>query len=213
MALARDMVRSGEIDALVPERVWQEISRGLLSPRPDRMAQVLIECGAWSRLWPELPSIALERDRAHALFAQWPSANLAQRWALWCQGATTQQVLHIQQRLRTPTDVADLCDAWCVHQTTLLRPWGDARQACEQLHQMDAQRRPERVAQLIDLANHWADSDQARTSAAQWQRAFSALRSVDAKAIHQQALNLSLRGPEIGQFLMQAQTQAIAASA
>jgi len=53
-ALMRQMVDSGEIDALVPERVWQEVARGLLETRPSRMFQVLRECGALVRLFPEI---------------------------------------------------------------------------------------------------------------------------------------------------------------
>ena len=54
MALLREMVANGEVDALVPERVWQELSRGLLAPRPSRMLQVLRDCGALARLLPEV---------------------------------------------------------------------------------------------------------------------------------------------------------------
>ena len=36
-ALMREMVAAGEVDALVPERVWQEVSRGLMEAKPSRM--------------------------------------------------------------------------------------------------------------------------------------------------------------------------------
>ena len=54
LALMREMVANGEVDALVPERVWQELSRGLLAVQPSRMFEVLRECGALRRLLPEL---------------------------------------------------------------------------------------------------------------------------------------------------------------
>jgi len=54
MALMRRMVDEGEADALVAERVWQEISRGLMERRPSRMFDVLRECGALARVMPEL---------------------------------------------------------------------------------------------------------------------------------------------------------------
>ena len=50
MALLRQMVAQGEVDALVPERVWQELSRGLMAQRPSRMMEVLQDCGALQRL-------------------------------------------------------------------------------------------------------------------------------------------------------------------
>ncbi len=53
-ALMRQMVENGEVDALVPERVWQEVARGLMEAQPSRMFQVLRECGALARLFPEI---------------------------------------------------------------------------------------------------------------------------------------------------------------
>lgn len=53
-ALMRQMVDNGEVDALVPERVWQEIARGLMEVQPSRMFQVLRDCGALARLFPEI---------------------------------------------------------------------------------------------------------------------------------------------------------------
>lgn len=52
--LMRQMVENGEVDALVPERVWQEMSRGLMETRPSRMIEVLRDCGALARLAPAL---------------------------------------------------------------------------------------------------------------------------------------------------------------
>ncbi|MFZ5547407.1 MAG: multifunctional CCA addition/repair protein [Pseudomonadota bacterium] len=54
MVLVRQMVEAGEVDHLVPERVWQELSTGLMEPRPSRMLQVLREGGALARLLPEV---------------------------------------------------------------------------------------------------------------------------------------------------------------
>ena len=53
-ALMQAMVRDGEVDHLVPERVWQELSRGLMEQRPSRMFEVLRGCGALQRLLPEV---------------------------------------------------------------------------------------------------------------------------------------------------------------
>ncbi|MEP6825807.1 MAG: multifunctional CCA addition/repair protein [Ramlibacter sp.] len=54
MALMRAMVQDGEVDALVAERVWQELARGLMEDRPARMLEMLRECGALARLLPEV---------------------------------------------------------------------------------------------------------------------------------------------------------------
>jgi tRNA nucleotidyltransferase (CCA-adding enzyme) len=54
LALMRQMVLDGEVDHLVPERVWQELARGLMEARPSRMFEVLRDCGALQRLLPEV---------------------------------------------------------------------------------------------------------------------------------------------------------------
>ena len=57
LALMRDMVKSGEVDALVPERVWQEIAKGLMEAKPSRMFELLRACGALQKIMPELDKL------------------------------------------------------------------------------------------------------------------------------------------------------------
>jgi len=52
--LLRSMVASGEVDQLVPERVWAELVKALAEPVPVRFFEVLHGCGALARLFPEL---------------------------------------------------------------------------------------------------------------------------------------------------------------
>jgi tRNA nucleotidyltransferase (CCA-adding enzyme) len=52
--LLKRLVDEGEVDALVPERVWQELARGLMEARPSRVLEVLRECGALARLLPDV---------------------------------------------------------------------------------------------------------------------------------------------------------------
>ncbi|HEY0063268.1 MAG TPA: multifunctional CCA addition/repair protein [Telluria sp.] len=57
LALMRKMVADGEVDALVAERVWQEVARGLMEEKPSRMFAVLRDCGALARIMPELDAL------------------------------------------------------------------------------------------------------------------------------------------------------------
>ena len=57
LALMRQMVEAGEVDALVPERVWQELARGLMEQKPSRMLAVLRDCGALAHILPELDAL------------------------------------------------------------------------------------------------------------------------------------------------------------
>jgi len=66
LALMRAMVDAGEVDALVPERVWQELARGLMEARPSRMFEVLRDCGALARLLPEVARLwGVPQPEAH----------------------------------------------------------------------------------------------------------------------------------------------------
>jgi tRNA nucleotidyltransferase (CCA-adding enzyme) len=55
--LMKNMVANGEVDALVPERVWKEMERALAMPTPQRFFEILRGCGALKRLFPELEAL------------------------------------------------------------------------------------------------------------------------------------------------------------
>jgi tRNA nucleotidyltransferase (CCA-adding enzyme) len=57
MALMRDMVEDGEVDHLVPERIWQELLRALREPKPSAFVLTLRECGALARVLPEVDAL------------------------------------------------------------------------------------------------------------------------------------------------------------
>ncbi len=57
LALMRGMVENGEVDALVAERVWQELARGLMEKTPSRFFETLRSCGALARIIPEIDAL------------------------------------------------------------------------------------------------------------------------------------------------------------
>jgi tRNA nucleotidyltransferase (CCA-adding enzyme) len=57
LTLMRQMVDAGEVDALVAERVWQELAKGLMEAKPSRMFEVLRACGALQKILPELDKL------------------------------------------------------------------------------------------------------------------------------------------------------------
>ena len=57
LVLMNEMVHNGEVDALVPERVWQEFARGLMEKKPSRMFYALRECSALTRIMPEVDAL------------------------------------------------------------------------------------------------------------------------------------------------------------
>ena len=66
LALMRTMVEAGEVDALVPERVWTELARALGESCPSRFFEVLRACGALRVLLPELDQLfGVPQPRQH----------------------------------------------------------------------------------------------------------------------------------------------------
>jgi len=57
LALMRQMVENGEVDALVAERVWQELARGLMEKTPSRFFETLRNCGALAKILPEVDGL------------------------------------------------------------------------------------------------------------------------------------------------------------
>jgi tRNA nucleotidyltransferase (CCA-adding enzyme) len=105
-ALMRRMVEEGEADALVPERVWQELSRGLMEQKPSRMFEVLRDCGALARILPELNAgaagmAAIDRAAGRGL-------ALPVRLAVLLHDLAPQVIADLSKRLRVPTDCRDL---------------------------------------------------------------------------------------------------------
>ena len=129
MALMQSMVQAGEVAHLVPERVWQEISRGLMQAQPERMFAVLRACGALAVLLPELDRLWGVPQRAdyhpevdtglHTMLvlgqAVQQQAPLAVRWACLVhdlgKGTTPADVLprHIGHEQRGAKLVRQVC--------------------------------------------------------------------------------------------------------
>jgi tRNA nucleotidyltransferase (CCA-adding enzyme) len=104
LALCRSMVASGEVDALVPERVWQELSRGLMSEQPARMLGLLVEVGAAQRVMPELVPSPRVLDLVNRVAQQ--SLPLASRYAVLCLDTSESKAL--ATRLRVPLECVDM---------------------------------------------------------------------------------------------------------
>ncbi|MDB5946600.1 MAG: cca [Ramlibacter sp.] len=96
LQLMREMVLAGEADHLVPERVWQELARGLMEPTPSRMFDLLRECGALGRLLPEV-------DRL------WGVPQRADYHPEIDTGVHLMMVLDMSARLRSPLAVRFAC--------------------------------------------------------------------------------------------------------
>jgi tRNA nucleotidyltransferase (CCA-adding enzyme) len=103
LILMKLMVQQGEVDALVPERVWKEISRGLIEAQPSHMFNLLKQCDALQRLCPELQLTSAVTQALDT--SQWQK-QLPIRYAILSLEFT--DVESVNQRWRVPNECADL---------------------------------------------------------------------------------------------------------
>jgi tRNA nucleotidyltransferase (CCA-adding enzyme) len=153
--LMREMTASGEADALVPERVWQELARGLMEVTPSRMFAVLRECGALGRVMPEADALWEDADTARDAMraldaAAAAGATLPARFAALARWMEPLAVESLASRLKVPADCRDLALLAARHANTVLDAAElDAESVLELFNTVDAWRRPERFAELM----------------------------------------------------------------
>lgn len=171
--LARQLVQSGEVDALVAERVWQELYKALCTEHPWRMLQVLQQCEAVSRILPGLELNA----QVEAALARAVQANLEpeQRFAVLCyQSADPAQ---LATRLRAPSHFKDLARLLPLLLQAVAGPFA-VHEVAAALQRLDSLRKPERWQQLVQAAQSVL-----KTDLTLWLQAAQAFASVDAGAI------------------------------
>lgn len=191
LALMAQMVRSGEADALVPERVWQELSRGLMEARPSRMVAVLAECGALGRVMPQLAAVLEEPQVPERLAARIDCAAargfaLSVRYSLLVIDLAAEPAAALAERLHAPAECRDL-SRLAIRERALLCPPGalDAETTLGLLERSDAFRRPERLDRLTEVAACDRPGNDTRAAAvrAGLRRTLDAARAVDAAAL------------------------------
>jgi tRNA nucleotidyltransferase (CCA-adding enzyme) len=188
MALMQEIVTNGEVDALVPERVWQEFARGLMERTPRRMLEVLAECGALPRLLPEWTRLDPNRALGALDAAVAQRLALPVRFAALLVGAAVETAAQAAARLRVPNDCAGLAviaAGRCGHVSAAPRLGAEA--LVDVLQQVDAFRRPERFESFVDVCECDAiargHADPKRR--ARLLQALAAAQSIDAGSVAQ----------------------------
>ena len=168
MALMKHMVESGEADYLVPERVWQEFSKGLMEKAPQHMFEVLEACGLRALLFPEIS------------LSEKLQGSLAVRFARLAWPLKESEVDALCERLRAPNEVRELALLACRSRVALRASRLATPQALlELLKRADAFRRPERFRELLEVAAR----DEPVVDTSRLARAFAAAAGIDAGAI------------------------------
>lgn len=209
MALMESMVIAGEVDHLVPERVWQEIRRALLEQSPTTFFRTLRDCGALRILIPELcdsQQFALAMGYLDCIHER--QGTLAQRFATLLAPMPHATARGVADRLKADNDSKALASLAARTRATLLttgKALPEPATLLELLNQIDYWRRPDRFQQLcaalpcILPANDRQKADLLKLAA-------NACEDVDPKAL----MAHGIQGRALGQAIQTERLQRIA---
>ncbi|MFM2289968.1 MAG: hypothetical protein RL684_3111 [Pseudomonadota bacterium] len=211
LAVMRAMVAAGEVQALVPERVWKELERALGEPEPACAFELLQACGALALLAPELAA-ALARAAVATLAplraAVQAKLSPAQRWAALVAPLGEPASEALAQRLRVPNDFREL--AVTAARQLAAQP-GSATPSPDELlalvERCDALRRPERFEAALAAAARSSPS-----LAAQAPRLLQGLAQLRSVRLDDAQLG-TLAGPAIAARLRELRLAALATPA
>ncbi|MBP6020642.1 MAG: tRNA CCA-pyrophosphorylase [Burkholderiaceae bacterium] len=196
--LARQLVDDGEVDTLVPERVWQEVAKGLRAGQPGRMFQVLHSTGALARVMPSL--VYTDQISSELACAVASGLSLPVCFALLCRHSSQPET--IGAHIRAPSDCQDYARLLPIvlkglgfgqvnNEPVVQNPSQSPLQWLDLMERCDALRKPTRFLELIAATTCIESGD--RESAAGglselevWQRRVAAIRGIDAGAIASQ---------------------------
>lgn len=200
-ALMRDLVERGEMRDLSPERVWQELARGLREKQPSRMFAVLRRCDALHVIAPEIdrlfsrPLSGVQPDCGVGMLkaldrraADFPPPSLAVQFAIVARYMPTDDALSLATRLRAPAECRDAAVNATRYVDIVARTESlDASDWLAAIVGMDALRRPERVPALLEVSRAYAlpgdnTTGHERTETL-WSQALTALSGIDYRQI------------------------------
>jgi tRNA nucleotidyltransferase (CCA-adding enzyme) len=195
LELMKGMVRSGEADYLVAERVWQEFSKGLAEAHPERMLEVLDATGLSEKLLPEV------KARPKSFFG-----SLAVRFAQLAWPLSEAQTTTLCERLKAPNEVRELALLASRNRERLLvARTAKPVELLELLKRGDAFRRPERFSELLEAAR----AAEPAFDGARLERARRAAEAVDAGQIASKANSAA----DIARLIDEARVEAIGRAA
>ncbi|NOX28240.1 MAG: multifunctional CCA tRNA nucleotidyl transferase/2'3'-cyclic phosphodiesterase/2'nucleotidase/phosphatase [Gammaproteobacteria bacterium] len=217
LVLMRQIVAAGELETLVAERVWTETDRALAETDPLAYFDVLDDCAALQRVFPEVA--AVWRQDPETNLGPSPAPNARQllgalmkidapfcsaelRFAALTMNIKADALSALVSRLRVPKSYHQLAQ---LAQRSIERMHGfntmNAEQRLQLLESMDVLRRPQRIGPLLQLARcHWQlqdDSADDYIQARLFTQAMAAISSVSSRDL----LDQGIKGPAIAEAL------------
>jgi tRNA nucleotidyltransferase (CCA-adding enzyme) len=159
MTALKAIVESGELNALSPERIWQELARGLVASKPMRMFQVLLDTGADKIILSSSVVVDLQkepsRENLMAHLHETPP-NLESRCAVVLMNTPASEIRSWSECVRMPIEVRDFSEIFSELNVFISKNPHGIYQAVDVLcwfNRADVWRKPDRAQALLDLMN------------------------------------------------------------
>ena len=215
LTLMKSLSQSGELSALTPERVWKETARALEETYPERYFEVLKNCDAQKRLFPEIlgdPSglRCLRRAADQGL-------SLEQRFAALCAGTkapwgeTENELLEpIRRHYPLPRACLDMARLGCRHAKDFLYPPPPGAEiVLARLQAVDSRRRAPRFESLLEVCAVLEETEQASAKAKHSLAWWQAVAAADQRITAKDSRNKGLKGTALGKEILRRRQQAI----
>ncbi len=151
--LMKDMVTSGEVDALTPERVFKELEKALSYETPSAFFKVLSACGADARVFPMLSNSAhTTHDNEFEFLDRLDTNNPVIKFSVWLHDESVDTIEQLCQHIKCPkeyTQLATLTSQWRVIADQLEQQ--NAESVLTFFNRTDALRRKQRFEQLLAI--------------------------------------------------------------
>jgi tRNA nucleotidyltransferase (CCA-adding enzyme) len=193
--LMLDMVNAGEVNALVPERVWKEFSRALTENAPSRFFSVLKACEALAILFPEihhnLKSLDFLQTTAFSISQSETKNKIAlYRFCSLALELKTPEITSLCQRLHPPAQFSELAILIANSiQSYITLDLNTAETVIQFLEKMDAYRRPSRFYDFCFIADFAVENkDEGKKVSEALHQAFENTKDIDVRPFIDQGL-------------------------
>lgn len=140
LLLMEEMVKQGEVDALVPDRVWQETERALSEKHPEKFFEVLAQCGALPKLFPELN-----------IPKNFNFSKNSQKFASLFLNNSVEEIESFCKKYPVPVNYRELAVLASSYHGINIHDLS-AEQVIQLLEKLDAFRRPERFKDWLEMS-------------------------------------------------------------
>lgn len=196
--MMRDMVTQGELDHLVPERIWAELLKALSTTQPWCFFEALEACGALQKIFPQAEGTLQVCNKALRLASQYTEDTVI-RFAAWAGALPIDKLVSLTAIIRAPREYSDLAELAQEHteffDNCTQKPPPEVLQG---LQTLDAFRRPERFEQYLVTAEAISRAQPSRENWPHPQREYLHTAQVQAAAITTKKLTKTkLKGKEL----------------